>query len=118
MSEENLTTANKPTENKTSEETSIEKNTDVKKTLVINEDTKSESFDPSTLQNKSLDELLEIAKELLVKTPKMASDQFSFIRRKFYDKYNTEKDQEYDAFKKQENDAYFINLMIQNGMNS
>ena len=35
----------------------------------------------------------------------MASDQFSFIRRKFYDKYNTEKDQEYDAFKKQENDA-------------
>ena len=105
MSEENLTTADKPTENKTSEATSIEKNTDVKKTLVINEDTKSESFDPSTLQNKSLDELLEIAKELLVKTPKMASDQFSFIRRKFYDKYNTEKDQEYDAFKKQENDV-------------
>ena len=72
MSEENLTTADETTENKTSNVTNIVKNTDVKKTLLINKDTSSESFEPSTLENKSLDELLAIAKELLVKTPKMA----------------------------------------------
>ena len=104
MSEENLTTADETTENKTSNVTNIVKNTDVKKTLLINKDTSSESFEPSTIENKSLDELLAIAKELLVKTPKMASDQFSFIRKKFYDSYNTEKDQEYEDFKKQKND--------------
>ena len=104
MSEENLTTADETTENKTSNVTNIAKNTDVKKTLAINKNTSSESFEPSTLENKSLDELLAIAKELLVKTPKMASDQFSFIRKKFYDSYNTEKDQEYEDFKKQKND--------------
>ncbi len=105
MSEENLTTADETSENKTSNVTNIAKNTDVKKTLAINKNTSSESFEPSTLENKSLDELLAIAKELLVKTPKMASDQFSFIRKKFYDSYNTEKDQEYEDFKKQKNDA-------------
>jgi len=104
MSEENLTTADETTENKTSNVTNIVKNTDVKKTLLINKDTSSESFEPSTLENKSLDELIAIAKELLVKTPKMASDQFSFIRKKFYERYNTEKDQEYEDFKKQKND--------------
>ena len=105
MSEENLTTADETSENKTSNVTNIAKNTDVKKTLAINKNTSSKSFEPSTLENKSLDELLAIAKELLVKTPKMASDQFSFIQKKFYDSYNTEKDQEYEDFKKQKNDA-------------
>jgi len=105
MSEENLTTADQPTEKKTSEVTSIAKGTDVQKAPTISVDAISETFDPSILQDKSLDELLEIANELLVKTPKMASDQFSLIRRKFYEKYNTEKDQEYDAFKKQKNYA-------------
>jgi hypothetical protein len=105
MSEENLTTADQPTENKISEVTSITKDTDVQKTPKISVDAISETIDPSILQDKSLDELLEIAKGLLVKTPKMASDQFSLIRKKFYDKYNTEKDQEYDAYKKEDNDA-------------
>ena len=43
MSEENLTTADETSENKTPNVTNIAKNTDVKKTFLINKDTSSES---------------------------------------------------------------------------
>ena len=102
MNEENLTVENKTIVNNSSINITMDKNQRVQKTTPKNEDTNSDYIDMSTIQHKSLEELIELAKSLLVKTPKMASDYIGLIRKVFYEKYNAEKDLEFDTFKKQE----------------
>lgn len=64
---------------------------------VIREDNEQD-FDVSTLDDKSLDELVEEAKSLLMQTPKTASVRLKLIRKVFYEKYNTLKDESKEAY--------------------
>ena len=59
---------------------------------IVQEDN-SQEFDASTLDGKSLDELVEEARGLLIQTPKTASMRLKVIRTVFYDKYNLSKDE-------------------------
>ena len=105
MSEENPTNVNETMVNDSPNDTTTNKINPVQKTTTVNDEIPTDNFDPSTIDKKSLDELLDIAKTLLVKTPKMAFDHFGIIRKKFYDIYNTDKDQEHAIFKKENSDS-------------
>ncbi len=59
---------------------------------IVQEDN-SQEFDAAALEGKSLDELVEEARGLLIQTPKTASIRLKAIRTVFYDKYNTAKDE-------------------------
>lgn len=59
---------------------------------IVQEDN-SQEFDASTLDGKSLDELVEEARSLLIQTPKTASMRLKVIRTVFYDKYNLSKNE-------------------------
>ena len=102
MSEENLTAKNKTKKINSSNDITVDETQRVQKTTPDNEDINNDHFDSSMIQNKSLEDLIELAKSLLVKTPKMASDHFGLIRKAFYEKFNTEKDLELDTFRNQE----------------
>ncbi len=105
MSEENPTNVNETMVNDQSNDMTINKINRVQKKATVNEEIPSNNFDPSNIDKKSLAELLDTAKTLLVKTPKIAFDHFGIIRKKFYDLYNTEKDKEHAIFKEEKIDT-------------
>ncbi len=47
--------------------------------------------DTASLEDKSLEELVSLANEMLVLTPKAAADKLKVIKNVFYEKYNAAK---------------------------
>ncbi len=76
---------------------------------VIREDHEHD-FDAGTLQDKTLEELIEEARNLLIQTPKVASVRLKVIRDIFTEKYAIAKDEAREAFesKKTEESLPFI----------
>lgn len=70
---------------------------------VIREDSEQD-FDVSTLEDKTLDELVEEARGLLMQTPKTASVRLKLIRKVFYEKYNVQKDEAKEAYNAEKTD--------------
>lgn len=63
-----------------------------------------QEFDASSLYEKTLEDLVEEAKSLLMQTPKTASVRLKIIRSVFFDKYNTEKDAAKELYNTQKTD--------------
>lgn len=56
-------------------------------------------LDANSLQNHTLEELIKIGNELMVQTPTLASKHFIPIKKAFFDKYNTLKDEAFEIYK-------------------
>jgi len=76
---------------------------------VVQEEEVEQSFDVSSLENKSLEEILAEAESILVLTPKAAATKLKAIKTLFYDKYNSQKDkakEEYESSKIEESPEF------------
>lgn len=98
---------------KTNEELSIENlEKEVKKNEEIEQD-----FDASTLESKSLEEIVTEAETVLVLTPKAAGKKLNAIKEVFYAKYNEEKAEalkEFRASEPSEEDSFeFVKAPLQ-----
>jgi hypothetical protein len=60
-------------------------------------------FDSATLEQKSLEDLIALAQDGLVKTPKLARQQYKEIKPVFFEIYNREKDAARASFVKENN---------------
>ncbi len=101
-------TAAKMSENKGTEDTpnvpistsTDERNSELRKAVIRSEDTEQE-LDTSSLEEKSLEELVALASEMLVLTPKAAADKLKVIKNVFYEKYNAAKNDAKELFEEE-----------------
>lgn len=81
-----------------------EQNNELRKAVTSTEVTDQEQ-DTDSLQDKSLEELVSLANEMLVLTPKVAAEKLKVIKNVFYEKYNTAKNEAKEIFEKENTDS-------------
>ena len=80
-----------------------ERNDELRKAAISSEVTEQEE-DSTSLEGKSLEELVLFANEMLVLTPKAAADKLKAIKVVFYEKYNEAKNEAKELFEKENTD--------------
>ncbi len=84
--------------------TTDEQNNELRKAVISSEVTDNEQ-DTDSLKDKSLEELVSLANEMLVLTPKAAAEKLKVIKNVFYEKYNTAKNEAKEIFEKENTDS-------------